>query len=116
MKGQNLATKEDIEELTTKVEAVKIGFDKQREDYAQENRLKLAALTERLKVHQEAYTRWRELVVKIGDESASNFNNFVRDSEEWFHRNCLYFTNEAREAFLTSFNQRGSDPRLAPPL
>jgi len=107
MKGQNLATKEDIEELTTKVEAVKIGFD---------NRLKLAALTERLKVHQEAYTRWRELVVKIGDESASNFNNFVRDSEEWFHRNCLYFTNEAREAFLTSFNQRGSDPRLAPPL
>ena len=48
-KGENLATKEDIGEITRRMEEVKLAFDTEREENAQGNRLRLAALDARLR-------------------------------------------------------------------
>lgn len=107
--GQHLATKMDIEELTEKVEKVRLAFDVQREElrhhfakqleeHAQQNRLKLAALTERLVVHQEAYARVRKMTEMILANDLGEIAKLCGDSEEWFHQHCLYLTEESRDA------------------
>ncbi|SRR6266542_5699231 len=52
-KGQNLASREDIQDLTKKVEAIKISFSKQVEDYK-------AELAQRSRVAEvaEFFTEW----------------------------------------------------------
>ena len=54
-KGKNLATKEDIEEITKKVEEVKSFYSQQLESQKFQNQLKLTALDKRLEKHQKAY-------------------------------------------------------------
>jgi hypothetical protein len=66
------------------------------EDHAQENRLRLAALDERLRVHQEAFRRWRLLVRKIRDE---DLFDYAHECERWWEENCLYLGDHSREAF-----------------
>lgn len=39
-KGKNIATKEDIQEITTKTEAVKVAFQKEFDEFSRENRFK----------------------------------------------------------------------------
>ena len=65
-KGENLATKQDIDEITHKVEQAKSEYTERLEEIKQQNRfllghvqyknqLRLAALDRRLEVHQQAY-------------------------------------------------------------
>ncbi len=65
-KAENLATKEDIEAITKKVEDVRSEYSKQLELHKAtlqlSNQLKLAALDKRLEKHQEAFTLWRSLL------------------------------------------------------
>ena len=65
-KGENLATKEDIAEITREVERVKSEHTERLEGIAEHlryrNQLRLAALDRRLQAHQEAYALWQNLM------------------------------------------------------
>jgi hypothetical protein len=89
-KGKNAATKEDIEVITEKVEAVKAAFEADRQAREHQSRLflqtqdfthqmRLAALDRRLQAHQEAYTQLARLVAKY---SGPHIRVDVLDDEE----------------------------------
>ena len=60
-KGKNLATKEDLAELTRIVEAIKNEHAKELEVVKGRQQLRMAALDKRLQAHQEAFALWRRL-------------------------------------------------------
>ena len=75
-KGENLATKQDIAEITEDIEKIRSVYAKSLEDISQQNRLLLeqakrkhqlsiAALDRRLEAHQQAYSLWWKLSFKI---------------------------------------------------
>jgi uncharacterized protein HemX len=81
-KGENLATKEDVTELTELVERVRSQHAERLENLAHENRkvleqgsrehqLRLAALDRRLETHQQAFTLWRRLLSSLDTEDVS---------------------------------------------
>jgi hypothetical protein len=104
-KAENLATKEDIEAITKKVEDVRSEYSKQLELHKAtlqlSNQLKLAALDKRLEKHQEAFTLWRSLLFSIRDEDKIGIA--IDESQRWWEKNCLYLSDEARSAFHTAF-------------
>src|SRR4051812_21360843 len=75
-KGENVATKEDVSELTELVERVRTQYAERLENLAHQNRLvleqgsrehqlRLAALDRRLDAHQQAFALWRKLFFSI---------------------------------------------------
>jgi len=60
----------------------------------------LAALDKRLEKHQEAFTLWRNLLFCLRDEV--KIGTAIDESEEWWKKNCLYLSDEARSAFHTA--------------
>jgi hypothetical protein len=105
-KGENLATKEDLQEITTTVESIRSVFETNKE-------LRLAALDRRLAAHQEAYALWKELVSvsnKRDDQGACV--EHVMKCQNWWNHNCLYLDAEAREAFRVSYLAAHSRPDL----
>src|SRR5581483_12277242 len=71
-KGKNLATKEDVADITQKVEEVKSFYASQLQDLQHKNdllleqlrsrqQLRMAALEKRLQAHQDAYMLWNKL-------------------------------------------------------
>ena len=103
-KGQNLATKEDVAEITRKVEEVRAIYAQQLEMLSHENRLRLAAVERRLQAHQEAYTLWFEVFWAV---HKPEIHDVVVKCQDWFSRNCLYLTHEAREAFVQAYRTAG---------
>ena len=71
-------------------------FDRQLEEHAHENKLRLAALEKRLEAHQHAYTLWRKLGNSIHE---GTLESVYFECEEWWDQNCLYLSPEARGAF-----------------
>lgn len=61
-KGKNLATKEDIEHITDKIEAIKTQYAFLVEAAKVDNQLRVAALDARLQKAQQAFTLWRKLL------------------------------------------------------
>ncbi|MFZ0052673.1 MAG: hypothetical protein WAK96_12940, partial [Desulfobaccales bacterium] len=55
-KGRNLATKEDISEITKKIEEIKHQYNLMIEQIKGRHQLRLAALEKRLEIHQQAYS------------------------------------------------------------
>ena len=100
-KGENLATKEDITELTHKVEEVRLGFALQAEEHSQKNRLKLAALDRRLEIHQEAYTLWWHLLSSVHTDDVGKR---VDKCQTWWVEHCVYLGPEVRDAFPDAFH------------
>ena len=116
-KGENLATKQDIAEITDKIEQVKSEYTERLEEIKQQNRLlleyaqyknqlRLAALNRRLEVHQQAYALLQELQGARG-ESTKNSGVVSREIEDviakcwqWWSNNCLYLEADAREKFF----------------
>jgi hypothetical protein len=113
-KAKNLATKQDIGEITRAVEQVKAEFQTARDaqnhlyelalksvDFT--HQLRLAALDRRLAVHQEAFTLWWELqgIVHATDKTAA-WNAAVACQNFWV-KNHLYLTPEARQALYDAF-------------
>lgn len=81
--------------------------------------LRLAAVDRRLEAHQEAFALWRKLVSNVHDEEKGN--DVVMECQNWWDKNCLYLTSQAREAFRwaymcahnhNSFKQDRSNPEL----
>jgi hypothetical protein len=113
-KGKNLATKEDIAPITRIAEEVKAEFERDRANRRAEHELRMqafelkhqlrvAALADRLRVHQEAYKQWWDLVSAIGDDQ--KIGPAVMACQEWWVKNNLYLAPEARQAFALAYHQ-----------
>ena len=99
-KGKNLALKEDIAQITEKIEEVKRQHSELLEDLKTRNQLRIAALQERLRAHQEAYQLWREINQAL-DKPA--LDEVIIRCDKWWGEHCLYLEPEARSAFLSAF-------------
>jgi len=103
-KAENVATKEDIENITDKIEKVRSQYSEQLETVKASlqlsNQLKLAALDKRLEKHQEAYTLWLNLMWSLTDEE--KIGPAVTNCQNWWNENCLYLGDDARRAFKTA--------------
>ncbi len=103
-KAENLATKEDIEDITQKIENIRTEYSKQLELHKASlqlsNQLKLAAIDKRLEKHQEAFTLWRNLLFSLRDED--KIATAIDESQKWWDKYCLYLNDEARSAFQTA--------------
>jgi hypothetical protein len=94
-KGKNLATKEDIADITDKVAKVQHGYNDLLETLKARNQLRLAAVERRLQAHQESFELWRRLVFG-GPE-------VIVECERWWEKNCLYLEPKVREAFVAAY-------------
>jgi hypothetical protein len=99
-KGKNLATKEDIEHITDKIEAVKTQYALLVEAAKVDNQLRVAALDARLQKAQQAFTLWRKLVSAT---HSSHCAAVVLECQTWWEDNCLYLEPSAREAFSSAY-------------
>ena len=116
-KGKNLATKEDIEAITTKVEAIRAEYsralqlqshqDQRQRDH--ENRMhamRLAAVDKRLEAHQQAYVLWRKLVASV--HHSDRIGAVILECQAWWEKHCLYLDDEARQAFYDAYISAGA--------
>ena len=103
-KAENAATKEDIENITDKIEKVRSQYSEQLETVKASlqlsNQLKLAALDKRLQKHQEAYALWLNLMWSLTDEK--KIGSAIANCQNWWNENCLYLGDDARGAFKTA--------------
>ena len=108
---KNLATKEDIAEITRRIESVRAEYAKQLQMLSHQNtsirdavqrrhQLSMAALDKRLEAHQEAYYLWRQMLSKAYDED--NFA-FFKECETWWEKHGLYLSAEAEDAFVHAY-------------
>lgn len=109
-KGQNLATKEDISEITEKIEGIRADYAKQIENHSHHNRLKVAALDKRLEAHQHAYTLWLQLRRSVHNKDKNT--DMVIKCQKWWEGNCLYLDMESRKAFMSSIHAVALHPDL----
>ena len=71
------------------------------EQAKQRHQLSLAALDRRLQVHQEAYALWRKFSTAAHDKN--DMDCLATECEDWWLKNCLYLSTEAREAFFVAW-------------
>ena len=102
-KADNLATREDIAAITREIEEVKNSYAVLLEGTKTRNQLRMAALEERLRAHQEAFALWRGLNRVAHDADGSTLRPEIQKCQDWWDRNCLYLTSESREAFAGAF-------------
>lgn len=119
-KGKNLATKEDVEEITRKVEGVKSEYSERVQELVHQNnllleqtrnrqQLRLAALDKRLQAHQDAYYLWRKMISKVHSNSNADV---VLECQDWYNKNCLFLSAEARAAFHSAYSALAIHPEL----
>jgi hypothetical protein len=58
--------------------------------------MRLAALDKRLEVHQEAYTLCLNMKANLAKDGLVDM---VQEGQEWWKKNCLYLSADARAAF-----------------
>ena len=109
-KGKNLATKEDIEEITGKIESIKHDFATALEKSKHEHSLRLAAIDTRLKAHQDAYALWWKLRAVIYNQK--EIGKVLWECEDWWVHNNLYLGHDVREAFYVAYRAAGSHQSL----
>lgn len=100
-KGKNLATKEDIAEITDQVEAVRTQYSTLIEELKARHQLRLAAVDRRIQTHQEAFTLWRKLFSATHTE---NIGKVVIECQTWWEENCIYLEPRVRSSFVTAYN------------
>ena len=107
-KGENLATREDIGEITRKIENAKLETQQRFEELAQANRavlqrqgqrheLSMAAIDKRLAVHQEAFARCFQLYFQAHEEASADL---AEQSLQWWRENCLYLSANSNTTFV----------------
>ena len=104
-KGKNLATKEDVAQITREIEAVKSEYALVLEELRARNQLRMAALDRRLAAHQEAFTLWREL---LGAVHSDKVGGVVLKCQAWWEKNCLYLSSPVRESFSDAYTSAHS--------
>lgn len=116
-KAENLATKEDIGEITKITKRIETEYLSILETIKSENQLRLSALDKRIQAHQEAYRLWRKINTYLEREG---IDEVVTECDEWWGNYCLYLEPSARQAFLNawvaakdfSFYKQGDDSKL----
>lgn len=101
MKGQHLAKIEDIQRLITAEESAKAPFKNRDRQAALIDQLCLAALEQRLEVHQQAYTLWLEIM--HNSNSQDKLSEMVLKCQDWWGKHCLYLSRDASESFFKAF-------------
>lgn len=96
-KAKNAATKEDIREITQKIESVRHEYQDRIERLKGTIQMRTVALSQRLAAHQAAYSRWAALVQAAyeGKSTASA----EEEAHQWWIDNSLYLAPAARKAF-----------------
>lgn len=100
-KGENLAEKQDISEITKIVEEIKHQNNLLLEQFKGRNQLRLAALDKRLEVHQQAYYLLDELLSSIINNK--DVRNIQKKCSDWWEKHNLYLYLEARDAFRLAY-------------
>lgn len=100
-KSKNIATKEDIADITRSVEEVKNEYNLFIEEIRSRNSLKMAAIDKRLEVHQEAMTLCIQAIRKV--HNVDEIGPHVAIMDDFYIKNCIYLTPKAREAFWGSY-------------
>jgi hypothetical protein len=108
-KGRNLATREDIEEITRKVEGVRTQYMSLVEELKARHQLRLAAVDRRLQAHQDAFELWRKL---MGATHTEEIGKIVIECQSWWEKNCIYLEPTVREGFVTAYGAAGSHNSL----
>lgn len=91
-KGENLATKQDIAEITESQKAVEHKFNDLLEISKQRHSLRTLVADKRLEVHQQAFLKVKQLLAAREDEAP------ILSCRTWMDEHCLYLTAEARKA------------------
>ena len=99
-KGKNLATREDIAEITRKVEGVRTEYASLVEELKARHQLRLAAVDRRLQTHQEAFELWRKIMKAVHTEE---MGPVTIECQHWWEQNCVYLEPPVREAFVTAY-------------
>ncbi len=99
-KAKNLATREDIAQITDEIERIKTQYSFLIEELKAKHQLRLAAVERRLQAHQEAFALWRELYLNTHTE---NIGQTVIKCQTWWENNCLFLEPSAREAFSDAY-------------
>jgi hypothetical protein len=99
-KGKNLATREDVEAITDKVESVRTQYATLIEELKARHQLRLAAVDRRLQAHQEAFMLWRKLTSATYTDE---IGKVVMECQAWWEQNCIYLEPTVREAFVVAY-------------
>ncbi|KVX76309.1 hypothetical protein WL07_03630 [Burkholderia cepacia] len=91
-KGENLATKQDIAEITRRQEEIKHQFAEIIEASKQRHALRTLAADKRMEAHQQAFKQVKGLL------SAGEDKTIIDGCRGWMDGHCLYLTLEARKA------------------
>lgn len=100
-KAKNVATREDIAEITDKIEKVKSEYAVILQELKLHQQLRLAALDRRLAAHQEAFVLWRELLRSV---HTADIGKAVLKCQDWWEKNCLYLSETVRESFSDAYS------------
>ena len=100
-KGENVATKEDIGEITRIVKRIETDHTVEVEALKGTQQLRMAAVEKRLQAHQEAFTLWRRMLSQLESEKLPEA---ISNCSRWWEENCLYLEFPARRAFSTAFS------------
>ena len=108
-KGKNLATREDIEEITDKIEGVRTQYATLIEELKARHQLRLAAVDRRLQAHQEAFTHWRRLMAATHTDEVGKV---VIECQAWWEQNCIYLEPTVRESFVRAYSAASDHNQL----
>jgi hypothetical protein len=101
-KAKNIAIMQDIGKITEQIESVKYQNNLLLEEVRGRHQLRLAALDRRLQAYQEAYTNWVSLMINLENEE---FGRVFKECREWWGENCIYLSQEPRNAFIRAVNR-----------
>lgn len=110
-KAKNLATKEDISEITEAIEKVRSQYNEKLQELIYQNNVQLEGLKalnqlrvvapeRRLQAHQEAFALWRKMLSSLHSNERVNV---VMECQDWYNQNCLYLSAKSREAFSVAY-------------
>ena len=111
-KAKNLATREDIAAITHEMEKVRIEYSSLVEELKARHQLRLAAVDKRLQAHQEAFTKWTELMATV---HSSDIHKTVIDCQSWWDKNCVYLEPKVRKAFVAAYRAASDHKSLTQP-
>lgn len=105
-KAKNLATKEDVGEITGIVEGVKKTHARELAELGEAMRaqtsLRFLAADRRLEVHQKAYAFVGQMMNLIHSSDAAPRRSKVNEMVSFWNDNCLYMDAKVREAFAAA--------------
>jgi hypothetical protein len=102
-KGKNLATKEDIGQITHLVKSVEHQYNVLIKQMEATQQLRMAAMDKRLEAHQQAFVLWTEVSSAAVDNG--KIVPAVNKCKQWYYEHCLYLEPEVRTAFVDAFTE-----------